>query len=361
MHRRTLLGAALAGTALAVAGRVPAYAGTGLPPLNEAALAAALKPLDPAVSGALVRVEGSAGRWRGRAGVGDVHRGSPVPWDARFRIGSMTKVFTATAVLQLVAAGLIELDAPVRRYLPDRLPEGYPGTVRQLLDHTSGLRGLELRHKDWDWFKDHRFDTFEPGSQVRWEEEPLFTPGTKQVYGNVGYIVAGLVIERVTGRPYADAIRRGILRPLGLRHTYLPGTHTAIPGPHAHGYELIDGEYVDVTRANPSLQWAAAEMISTTGDLDRFLTVLLGGRLLPPRELQAMLTVPNGGTYGCGLSRLLIGDLEIWGKSGDRPGYNNGMGATLDLSRRLVYSVNTLKMGGDTPVIAERLMMAALT
>ncbi|MEU8657937.1 serine hydrolase domain-containing protein [Actinoplanes philippinensis] len=358
MQRRTLLGAAFAGTALALTGRVPAYAQG----LNETALAAALKPLDPAVSGALVRVEGSAGRWRGRAGVGDVRSGSPVPWDARFRIGSMTKAFTATAVLQLVAAGLIELDAPVRRYLPERLPEGYPGTVRQLLDYTSGLRAREIPHKERAWFLEHRFDTFEPGSQVLWDEEPLFTPGDKQVYGNVSYIVAGLVIERVTGRPYADAIRRGILRPLGLRHTYLPGTHTAIPGPHAHGYELIDGEYVDVTRANPSLQWAAAEMISTAADLDRFLTALLGGRLLPARELRAMLTVPKNGTYGCGLSRLQLPDgREIWGKSGDRPGYNNGMGATRDLSRRLVYSVNTLTMGGDTPAIVEKIMAAALS
>jgi D-alanyl-D-alanine carboxypeptidase len=360
MQRRTLLGAALAGTAVALTGRLPAYA-AGLPPLKETALRAAIEPLDPSVSGALVRVEGPAGRWRGRAGVADVRDGRPVPWDARFRIGSMTKAFTATAALQLVAARLLDLDAPVRRYLPERLPEGYTGTVRHLLDYTSGLQGRALPHKDPAWFLEHRYDTFEPGSQVLWDEEPPFDPGTRQVYGNVSYIVAGLVIEKVTGRPYADAIRRGILRPLGLRNTFLPGTATAIPGPHAHGYELIDGRHVDVTRANPSLQWAAAEMISSTADLDRFLTALLGGRLLPPRELRAMLTVPAGGGHGLGLTPLRIGDLEIWGKSGDRPGYVSGMGATLDLSRRLVYSVNPLEMGGELPVVAERIILATLT
>lgn len=361
MRRRALLGAALAGSAAALTGFSPAYARSGLPPLNPEALEAVLDPLDPAVSGALVRVEGAAGRWRGRAGFADVHSRRPVPWDARFRIGSMTKTFTATAVLQLAAAGLLDIDAPVRRYLPGRLPEGYPGTVRQLLDHTHGLRGRELPHKDADWFLAHRFDTFEPGSQVLWGEEPLFTPGTEQRYGNVGYIVAGLVIEAVTGRPYADTIRRGILRPLGLRHTYLPGTDPAIPGPHAHGYELIGERYVDVSRANPSLQWAAAEMISTTADLDRFLTALLGGRLLPPRQLEVMLTVPDGGSHSAGLTRFPFGDVEVWGKSGDRPGYNNGMGATRDLRRRLIYSVNPLTMGGEQPAVAQRIILAALS
>lgn len=362
MRRRALLAAALTGSAVVVTGGLPAYAQRGVPPLREDLLREALDPLDPAVSGALVRVEGAAGRWRGRAGVADVHSRRPVPWDARFRIGSMTKTFTATAVLQLAAAGLLDIDAPVRRYLPGRLPEGYPGTVRQLLDHTSGLRGTELPHKEVDWFLAHRFDTFEPGSQVAWTEEPLFTPGEQQRYGNVGYIVAGLVIEAVTGRPWADAIRRGILRPLGLRNTFLPGTDPAIPGPHARGYELIGSRYVDVTRANPSLQWAAAEMISTTADLDRFLTALLGGRLLPPRQLEAMLTVAAGGPHSAGLTRLPL-DVDgsaVWGKSGDRPGYQSGMGATADLRRRLVYSVNPLAMGGEQAAVAQRIVLAAM-
>jgi D-alanyl-D-alanine carboxypeptidase len=337
-----------------------------------------LEPLDPAVSGALVRVEGSAGRWRGRAGVGDVHRGSPVPWDARFRIGSMTKAFTATAVLQLAAAGLVDVDAPLRRYLPDLLPEGYAGTVRHAMNHTHGLRGAPIPSKDREWFLAHRYDTFVPGSQVLWNETPLFEPGTRQQYSNLGYIVAGLVIERVTGRPYADAVRRGIIRPLGLRGTSLPGTRLDVPGPHAHGYErIVEGDevrYVDVTRSNPTLQWAAAEIISTTADLDDFLVGLLGGRLLPKRQLAAMLTVPDApvwapgesedgspASYSAGLTRIPIGDLVVWGKSGDRPGYNNGMGATLDLRRRLTYSVNTLKMGGGQPLTAQRIIMAALT
>ena len=238
----------------------------------------------------------------------------------------------------------------------------------------SGSAGSAIPNKDPDWFLVHRYDTFRPGSQVLWNETPLFTPGKRQDYSNTGYIVAGLVIERVTGRPYADTIRRGILKPLGLRATSLPGTRLDVPGPHAHGYEKTATGYVDVTRANPTLQWAAAEMISTTGDLDRFLIALLGGRLLPQRQLEAMLTVPcapiwapgtdEDGTpamYSAGLTRLRFGELEIWGKSGDRPGYNNGMGATLDLTRRLTFSVNTVNMGGEQPLTAQRIVAALVS
>ncbi|GAA2674381.1 serine hydrolase domain-containing protein [Actinoplanes palleronii] len=380
MNRRSLLGGALAGGLLAVTGVRPASAkGSALPPLDTTALAAVIDPLPAEISGALVRIEGAAGRWHGRAGEAEIGTGRPVPWDGRFRIGSMTKAFTAAAILQLVAAGLVELDAPLRRYLPDLLPEGYPGTVRMALDHTHGLRGTPIPNKDRAWFLAHRYDTFVPGSQVQWTEEPLFEPGTRQDYSNLGYIVAGLVIERVTGRPYADAVRRGVLRPLGLRATSLPGTRLGIPGPHAHGYErIVEGgtvRYVDVTRANPTLQWAAAEIISTTADLDAFLVGLLGGHLLPHRQLAAMLTVPSDApiwapgededgspaTYSAGLSRIRLGGVEVWGKSGDRPGYNNGMGATLDLRRRVTFSLNTLTMGGDQPVTAQRLILAALT
>ncbi|MEV6342915.1 serine hydrolase domain-containing protein [Actinoplanes sp. NPDC051851] len=341
----------------------------GLPPLNAEALSAALDPLrEPdflqgEVSGALVRIEGSAGRWRGRAGIADLTTRAPVPWDARFRIGSMTKAFTATAMFQLAEAGLVELDAPLRRYLPDLLPEGHPATVRQAMDHTSGIQPVPIDHKNPDWFFVHRYDTFAPEDLVLWTEPPPFTPGEQQVYGNVGYIVAGLVIERVTGRPYADAVRRGVLRRLGLEHTCLPGTAIGIPGPHAHGYERYGTGFVDVTESNPSLQWAAAEIISTTGDLDGFLTGLFGGRLLSPRSLSEMMTVPDiaGAEYSAGLKRLVVGDLILWGKSGDRPGYTSGMGTTPDLARRLIYSVNTLKMGSDLPDIAMDVIMAALT
>jgi D-alanyl-D-alanine carboxypeptidase len=108
-------------------------------------------------------------------------------------------------------------------------------------------------------------------------------------------------------------------------------------------------------------------MVSTTADLDRFLVALFKGRLLPRAQLEEMFTVPDvpsvdGGraSYSAGLARFEVNGLTLWGKSGDRHGYNNGMGATRDLRRRLVYSVNTLRMGQEPPPITGRIIVAAV-
>ncbi|CAM3387383.1 beta-lactamase family protein [Corallococcus sp. ZKHCc1 1396] len=362
-------------------------AGARLPPLNREALRQAIAGLpDGEVTGALVRVEGVAGRWLGASGVADVQTGAPVRTDALFRIGSMTKTFTATVVLQLAAERRLDLDRPVQEYLPRLLPAGVyaPITVRQLLNHTHGLPGVPVPQKDPAWFFENRFRRYSPRELVSLSlpAGPRFAPGTQQQYGNIGYIVAGLLIEQVTGRPYGDAVRDRILRPLRLRDTLVPGNVVTIPGPHSHGYERVEPEgevcpsgaisyqgqcLVDVTEASQSVPWAAGEMISTTADLDRFLVALFQGRLLPRAQMEELFTVPDvpsvgGGraSYSAGLTRMEVNGVTLWAKSGDRHGYNNGMGATRDLRRRLVYSVNTLRMGQDRPDAAARIVAAAM-
>ncbi|MCY1016630.1 serine hydrolase domain-containing protein [Pyxidicoccus sp. MSG2] len=359
-----------------------------LPPLNREALRQAIANLpNGEVTGALVRVSGADGHWLGSSGVADIRTGAPIPADARFRIGSMTKVFTATVVLQLVAEGRVDLDRPVQHYLPRLLPDGVyaPITVRQLLNYTHGLPGVPVPQKDPAWFFENRYRRFSPRELVALAlpEGPRFEPGTQQEYGNIGYIVAGLLIEKVTGRPYGEEVHSRILRPLHLRDTSVPGNDVTIPGPHAHGYEIVAAEgegcpagatayqgrcLVDVTVASQSVPWAAGEMISTTADLDRFLVALFKGRLLPRAQLEEMFTVPDvpdvkGGraSFAAGLGRFVVNGFTLWGKSGDRHGYNNGMGATRDLRRRLVYSVNTLRMGQDQPRIAGGIIVAALS
>ncbi|WNG48632.1 beta-lactamase family protein [Archangium minus] len=359
-----------------------------LPPLNREALRQAIANLpNDEVTGALVRVSGADGHWLGTSGVADIHTGAPIPTNARFRIGSMTKVFTATVVLQLVAEGRMDLDQPVQHYLPGLLPDGVfkPITVRQLLNYTHGLPGVPVPQKDPEWFFENRYHHFSPHELVALAlpAGPRFDPGQKQEYGNIGYIVAGLLIEKVTGRPYGEEVQARILRPLHLRDTSVPGNDVTIPGPHAHGYELVppteegcpDGAtayreqcLVDVTEASQSVPWAAGEMISTTADMDRFLVALFQGRLLPRAQLKEMFTVPDvsdvkgeRASFAAGLGRFVVNGITFWGKSGDRHGYNNGMGATRDLRRRLVYSVNTLRMGQDQPRIAARIIAAAVS
>lgn len=363
-------------TAAVLTGSVasPAAAATPLPALDPTRLAAAIAGLpDAEASGALVQIRGSAGQWSGTSGITKLGATTPPRPDSRFRIGSMTKTFTAVVTLQLAAERRIDLDQPVQRYLPELLPPSYPPIpVRTLLNWTSGINGQGIDSKNPDWFLPNRYRHFEPGSQLDLSKPLAFTPGTAQRYGNADYILAGLLIEKVTGRSWAAEVQRRIIRPLHLTGTSVPGDDPRIHGPHARGYQATPDGWVDITEANPSLQWSAASIISTAGDLDRFLVALFRGRLLPPRQLTEMFTVPDddvrefgtGGPalYSAGLTRFDFGAVTVWAKSGDRPGYNNGMGATRDLSRRLAYSVNTLQMGAlEQPAISQRIIMAALT
>jgi D-alanyl-D-alanine carboxypeptidase len=375
--RKTIITLTVA-AALAVTGAGASWADTPPPPLDPDALTEAIANLpNDEASGALLRVRGSAGQWEGTSGVANIETGAPVPIRGRFRIGSMTKSFVATAALQLVAGHRLSLDRTVQSYLPDLLPAEYPPiTVRQLMTYTSGLPGVPIDHKDPDWFLANRFRTWTPAELFDLAftgRDMLFKPGDEQHYGNIDYLVLGAVIERVTGRPYGDAIRDGIIRPLGLTATVVPGSDTRIHGPHARGYEEEDGTFTDIADANPTFQWAAAEMISNAPDLDRFLVALLSGRLLPPAQTALLFEIPDVPAYdgdtnptnnprahlGLGLAKFAIGKLEFWGKTGDRPGYNNGMAATRDLSRRAVFSVNTLHMGGEVqPEITGRIIAA---
>ncbi|MET7401866.1 serine hydrolase domain-containing protein, partial [Dactylosporangium sp. NPDC005572] len=338
-------------------------------PGSPLALAVAGLPDDEA-SGALALIHNGQDCVRATAGTAVAGGGKPVPIDGRFRIGSMTKTFTAVLVLQLAAEHRIDLDLTVQHYLPGLLPEGTaPVTVRQLLTYTSGIQHVMVTNKDPAWFLAHRYDHWPKGSQIDTAAGLAFPPGTMQRYGNVDYIVAGLLVEKVTGRSWESQIQRRIVEPLGLRGTSAPGRSLDVPGPHAHGYEATPEGWVDVTRADTSLQWSAAAVISTAPDLDRFMVALFSGRLVPEPQLSEMFTVPDvpmygGGAavYSAGLTRIPVTPtVTVWGKSGDRPGYNNGMGATRDLSRRLVFSVNTLHMGGtEQPVRSQRIIAAAL-
>ncbi len=321
--------------------------------------------------GALVEVRGAhGGRWTGRSGVAELGSRRPVPLRGRFRIGSVTKTFVATVVLQLAAEHRVRLDAPIGRYLPGLVAgngnDGRTVTVRELLQHTSGLPDyvddLPLMGEQ---FVQDRFRHYRPRQllALALAHPPLFAPGARWSYSNTNYLLAGLLIERVTGHPYGVEIGRRILRPLGLRHTVVPGDSAEIPGPHAHGYLPVDqggGErLVDITRINPSWSWAAGEMVSTTSDIDRFFAGLLGGRLLPPAQLAEMTrAVPAeqdwdqypGASYGLGLERLPLScGGTAWGHGGDIHGFATRAWTTPD-GRQVALSL-TLARIVPTPTI----------
>ncbi|MGW1214794.1 serine hydrolase domain-containing protein [Streptomyces sp. NPDC002499] len=378
-----VLALAAAGPLAAPASAAPASTSAGSPatvtstataPDAEALRAAIAGLPDADATAALVRVGGSDGRWRGSAGVHDLASGRAADPDARFRAGSTTKVVTAAAVLKLAAQGRIDLGTPVQHYLPGLLTSRFePITVRQLLNHTSGIQPGD----GWGDFGDfesqyaHRFDTLTPQQVVASavSKGPAFRPGRKQQYLNINYTVLGLLIEKVTGRSYADEATRLVLRPAGMRDTYFPGTDPRIRGPHNHGYQAVqraDGttEFVDVTDWNQADRFAAGDMISTTADLERLVTALFRGRIVSGPQLREMFTVPAGikdASYSAGLQRFVLDGRVYWVKSGSRYGYSAVIAATRDLSRTLVYSVNaTDAKGEEMNAVAQRIALAAL-
>ncbi|MFE9707214.1 serine hydrolase domain-containing protein [Streptomyces sp. NPDC005930] len=335
-----------------------ATAGTHRPDAPDVPDAKALRDALAMVPGedataALVRVGRRDGSWHGSAGVRDLDSGRPAHPDALFRAGSITKVVTAATVLRLAARGDIDLDAPAQGYLPGLFTPAFdkPISVRNLLNHTSGIKPGDGLGDDFAELYAHRFDTLTPRQDVASAiaKGPEFDPGDRQHYLNVNYTILGLLIEKVTGRSYAAEATRLVLRPAGMRHTYFPGTDPRIRGPHNRGYQAVerpDGttELLDVTEWNQADRWAAGDMISTTADLERLLTQLFRGRIVPGPQLEEMFTTPPNlpdATRSAGLEYKKVGDQVFWGKSGSRYGYSALVGATRDLSRTLVYSVNS--------------------
>ncbi|MFF3226717.1 serine hydrolase domain-containing protein [Nocardia suismassiliense] len=272
---------------------------------------------DSGFTGVELLVHDEQGEWLGSAGVSELGGTAKPPTNGHIRIGSNTKTFIATLVLQLVAEGKIDLDTAAVDYLPEF--ELDPRiTVRMLLQHTSGVfnftgeiledgtfvPGIAWSGKEW---VDNRFKTYQPEELVRLalSRPPRFEPGTDWSYANTNYVLARLLIEKVSGRPYAEEMQRLILGPLGLHDTVAPTTESAIPEPHAHAYyRYEDGgeqQTVDVTSQNPSWISSGGDMISTTRDLQTFISALVSGKLLPAPLLAEMCTPHPKVGYGLGV------------------------------------------------------------
>ncbi|MFC6577704.1 serine hydrolase domain-containing protein [Planomonospora parontospora] len=321
--------------------------------------------------GVLVGLDRARGDITVRSGFGDLAGRTPVPWDAKFRIGSFTKTYVAATVLQLAGERRLSLDDTVHRWLPGLLTgkgiDARTITVRQLLQHTTPLpdytRKLTMIMSEKEFQKD-RYKTLTDEQLVRMAMSLPARDLSKGrwEYSNTNYTLLGMIIKRATGNPWQEEVRDRILRPLGLRNTFIPKTDPAVPRPHAIGYERFPGEgasqedpkygeFIDATRINPSLAGAAGAMISTTDDSNRFLRALLGGRVLKPAQLAEMKkTVPTsaafqgflpGARYGLGIMYISNSCGGHWSHGGDIFGYMTRNGVTPDGSRSVVVSLNT--------------------
>lgn len=269
------------------------------------------------------------------AGLGDRETGAPYPEGGHTRVASVTKAFTSSMVLQLVEEGLLDLDGTIEDYLPGLLTsediEPDVITVRQLLRHESGLPELEE--------PDDPAATYTPGELLALigSQGAQYPPGDEMRYTNTNYVLAGMLIEKVTGHRYADELKTRIADPLGLTGTYLPEPgDRALKAPAPKGYMDVDGVLTDVTAQEPSALYASGGIVSNGADLNRFFAALLAGEVVAPESLDAMReTVPMtdvpGVEYGLGIMHLPVScEVEAWGQAGDVPGFQAMVATTGD-------------------------------
>ncbi|MFI1676173.1 serine hydrolase domain-containing protein [Streptomyces sp. NPDC020607] len=339
---------------------------TTAPHLDRKALRASLEAFHEAgMYGAYSSVREGSQQWRGAAGVADIDTGRPVGPDFEHRIGSITKTFTSVAVLQQVARGRIDLDAPIGEYLPELVPgeRGRKVTVRMLLNHTSGIADyivpafpgiLTDPQKALD---DNRFRKTAPEELVRLglAAEPAAPRGT-HAYANTNYIIAGLLLKKVTGQDPEAYITKNVIRRAGLRHTYFPRS-ARISGPHAKMYESFYGTIEPARDYSVyDMSWAgtAGAMVSTTTDLNDFYRRLLTGKLLGAAELREMKTTvpayePEPGQevalrYGLGLYTLKMPSGGwYWGHDGGVFGAGTWALSTEDGHRQAAIGYNLMK------------------
>ncbi|MFD7083117.1 serine hydrolase domain-containing protein [Streptomyces sp. NPDC059918] len=394
-QRKSLLATstALAGSAAIIAGLLaPSYAYADSHP--DARLQQAANSIrDAGAVGVVIGYHDVRGPQAATSGVSDLTTKAPVRPDSRFRAGSVTKTFTAAVILQLTeqtnAQGkpLLSLDQPVVSVLPHLFPkdsvqlaEKKAITIRQLLQHTSGLddaQGFTQELVPPPGASPSEIKEFlaTPPDTDRLIAGPLmgklaFLPGSddaqgrpNRLYSNTGYAIAGKVIEAVTGHTWSQEVTTRIIDRLGLHGTTVPDPRAAktLPDPHAQGYEVIPGmnDPLDVTGLDRRT-WAGAsgQVASTTADLDTFYTALLTpGRLLYAQQIKEMQsTIPEtdgepGTRYGLGLERVpLTCDAAkpenlkgYWGHTGRVLGYQTLTGTTPDRSKSITISINGIR------------------
>ncbi|PGE03452.1 serine hydrolase domain-containing protein [Bacillus pseudomycoides] len=320
--------------------------------------------------GILAKTSEGGKTWGYAAGVANLITKKPMKTDFHFRIASVTKTFTATVVLQLAAENRLNLDDSIEKWLPGVIQgNGYDAkqiTIRQILNHTSGIAEYS-RSKEADFFKNTKKSfTAEELVKIGLLLPPDFAPGKGWSYSNTGYVLLGILIEKVTGNSYAEEIENRIIEPLELSNTFLPGNSSVIPGTnHARGYFQPDGaiELKDVTYYNPSIGSSAGDMISTADDLIKFFSSLLSGKLLKEQQLKQMLTtVPTGSAeisgYGLGIYETkLPNGVSIWGHSGGIPGFSTFAGGTLGGKHTLAVNLNSLGKA-DNPDPFKNILLA---
>ncbi|MFJ8230470.1 serine hydrolase domain-containing protein [Streptomyces sp. NPDC094448] len=310
--------------------------------------------------GATVTATDGNGVWRSAAGIGDLKTGKKRGANDLFRVASITKTFVATVLLQLEEEGKLSLDDTVEKWLPGLVRgngnDGRKITVRQLLNHTSGIFNYT---SDPDYAKkylhegylENRYENVPPEYHVKvaLAHRPDFAPGTGFTYSNTGYVLAGMIIEKVSGRTYEHEVHKRIIKPLKLRSTSNPGDTVELPQPSSRAYSKLTqtpedpaAKIHDVTEIHGSQGWADGDITSSAADLNRFYSALLRGKLLSPKQLTAMktTTTASNGWYGLGLYKTALSCTTVWGHGGGAAGSLSEAATSEDGRHQLAFNIN---------------------
>jgi D-alanyl-D-alanine carboxypeptidase len=316
--------------------------------------------------GVSLKISGPKGNYVKTYGVSNRETSEPMGLDDHVRIASITKTFTATAVLRQVQRGRLKLSDKLGRWVKG-IPYGRQITVRQMLAMRSGIYDFTTNAAFGRRFGANPLLRWKPADVVRIirANKPTFKPNAKTQYADSNYVLLGLILQQVTGRSAESVITRDVIRPAGLRDTSFPTTPN-MPSPFSRGYyagDDGDGPVRDYTRSNPKVAWTAGAMISTLDDIEKWGRELATGRLLSrslQRQRLKLGTIPNPGgpPVGYGLGILRFGD---WlGHDGAIFGYSSvtfyerSSGAQIVAAANLSsnFSTPTLDIFGT---IAERL------
>ncbi|MFB8407256.1 serine hydrolase domain-containing protein [Streptomyces sp. NPDC055912] len=383
-HRRlavsaTLLAALAAGvapatSAFAAPGGPVAPTATGTPavpaPDMDGVVAALNSAMANGAPGAMARFVGPDGVRSRTVGVQDRVSGAAMDIHSRFRIGSVSKTFSTVVLLQLVEEGRLQLDTPVNTYLPGLLPDDRI-TVRHLLTHRSGLADytnamFEHTVPGFEAVRNRVF-SYQELVDLSLSEPRTTQPGVSYQYSNANFVVVGMLIEKLTGRPVADAYERRIFKPLKLTRTSYVHPDTRIKGAHVRGYLHPDeegGALVDSTEQTVSWAQSAGAVISSPADLNTFTSALMRGRLLSPAMMEAMTTVtPTDATntrfYGLGLRRYNLScGTQVYGHTGTVQGFYTYTFSTRDGLRSVSAMANTSNHGAANTALGGTLEAA---
>lgn len=298
------------------------------------------------------------------SGVADTESGRPMRGDDRFRIGSLTKPYVATVVMQLAEEDVLSLDDSVEKWAPGLLPNGEEIAVRDLLGHRSGLYEYEEDPRVLKPYLKGDFGyRWEPEKLIRisTEHPPTAAPGTDVVYSNTNYTVLGLIVEAATGETLAAELDRRIFSPLELDETSF-AEDGVIEAPYSRGYLAQGKRLIDVTEISPSHYWAAGNIVSTGSDVARFYEALLDGELVDEDSMDAMTEFVDespGIERGLGPAR---GETECgtWvGHDGSVPGYD-AVARHTDSDRQIVLLTNSVTIGDEVGSPAAQKAMSAV-